>query len=377
MKVIEKTIKNLLDTNPFYAHYFLNSKIEYDTNNVPTAAAGYTKTGTVLIFNTDFVNSLTYQEVSGLVEHEILHLLFNHTKNFEKNDKNENKIDKKNRLNLFNQAMDIAINQFISILPKSCLTPELLENTIGEKVEKEQNWEYYYQLLLKNKDKLPTKFVEIDEHIDFSEENNLSESQKQAILKSSIDKAIKQSKGNVPSQILKIFDTLKDDSKLPWQQLLSNFVNRSVSSTIKNTRKKINRRFGLDQPGKTKKRELTLGVCVDSSGSISDESYQQFMSEIVKISKICVKTYIVEADCVVQNIEIVKKNKVFDKKRKGCGGTAYGPAIEKCKELKCDAIVYFGDFDCADVPSNPNLPFLWVGVGSTPKPADFGLEIRL
>ena len=378
MKVIEKAIKNLLDTNPFYAHYFLNSKIEYDRPGIPTAAAGYTKTGTVLIFNTDFVNTLTYQETSGLIEHEILHLLFDHLKHFDKIDKIKDVIDKINEVGLSNQAMDIAINQFISVLPKCALTPEQLEKTIGEKVEKEQNWEYYYHLLIKNKDKLPKSFVTLDEHVDFSEENGkLSESQKRVIQRTAIDKAIKQSKGKVPAQILKIYSDLKDDAKLPWQQMLSNFVSKSVSSTVKNTRKKINRRFGLDQPGKTKKRELTLGVCVDSSGSVSDESYQQFMTEIVRISKICVKTYIVEADCVVQNIEIVKKNKVFDKKRKGCGGTAYGPAIEKCKELKCDAIVYFGDGDCADIPENPTLPFLWVLVGNSPKPGDFGWEIRL
>ena len=378
MKVIEKAIKNLLDTNPFYAHYFLNSKIEYDKPGTPTAAASYTKTGTILIFNTEFINTLSYQEVSGVIEHEILHLLFDHLKHFEKINKIKDVIDQKNEASLSNQAMDIAINQFIAVLPKGALTPELLENTIKEKVERDQNWEYYYHLLIKNKDKLPKSFVTLDEHVDFSEENGkLSESQKGAIQRSAIDKAIKQCKGNVPSQILKIFDNLRDDAKLPWQQVLSNFVSKSVTSTTKNTRKKINRRFGLDQPGKIKKRELTLGVCVDSSGSISDESYQQFMSEIVRISNICAKTYIVEADCVVQNIEVVKKNKKFDKKRKGCGGTAYGPAIEKCKELKCDAVVYFGDGDCADKPENPNLPFLWVIVGNSSKPGDFGWEIRL
>src|SRR5208282_4584888 len=98
----------LLDVKPFYAHYFLNSKVEYDRPGIPTAAASYTKTGTVLIFNTKFLESLSYQEVSGLVEHEILHLLFDHLKHFEKINKIKDALDKMNEDSLSNQAMDIA-----------------------------------------------------------------------------------------------------------------------------------------------------------------------------------------------------------------------------------------------------------------------------
>jgi predicted metal-dependent peptidase len=154
-------------------------------------------------------------------------------------------------------------------------------------------------------------------------------------------------------------------------------VARSISTTTKNTRKKINRRFGLEQPGKKKKRELTLGVCVDSSGSVSDEAFQSFLTEVSRISQICQTTYLVDADCVVQNVDVIKKGKKVKNQRSGSGGTAYQPAIDKCLELKCDAIVYFGDADSSDIPKNPNIPFLWVIVGNQNPPGNFGSVVRL
>jgi predicted metal-dependent peptidase len=197
------------------------------------------------------------------------------------------------------------------------------------------------------------------------------------VLQDAIGKSIKDACGNIPDVVSKIFDSMRSESKVPWQQVLANFVARSSSNTTQSTRKRSNRRFGIDQPGKKKKRELTLGVCVDSSGSVSDESYEKFLNEIIRITKFCQKVYFVEADCVVQNVDILKKNTKNHLKRNGNGGTAYQPAIDKCVELNCDAIVYFGDFDTSDTPTNPGRPFLWVGVGNSPKPGNFGGEIRL
>lgn len=373
MNTVEKAIRELLHHSPFYAHFFLNSKIEYDKFGVDTAAAGVMPTHSVLIFNSEYVKGLTTGELMGVIEHEVLHLLFQHTDQFEKIKNNSTQYSHQ----VANIAMDLAINQYIETLPKDCVTVENTSALIGAPILPQQDWEYYYAQLMKKLGKLG-KLKPHDDHgvvIPGSCKEGAGESRE--VIRSSLDKAVKASRGNVPQHVAKVLAELSAEAKLPWQQILANFVASATSITYRNTRKRTNRRFGINQPGRVKKRELTLGVCVDSSGSISDESYQLFMAEIDRISKITGKTYIIDADCVVQNVQTVKKGKPIKKERYGNGGTAYQPAISEAVRIKCDAIVYFGDFDSSDTPDNPGKPFLWVGVGNQDPPGKFGAVVRL
>lgn len=368
MNTIEKAIKHLLDRKQFYAHYFLNSKITYckgDNARVPTAAAGIDpKTlSTFFIFNEDFIASLSFEEFAGVVEHEIMHQLFSHTSFF-----NQNVYNKQ----IMNIAMDCAINQYIDVLPEGSITLPSLSSMLGEKLDPFETWEYYYSKIIQSGKVVYCR--SIDEHEGDTIDGKLSD----AVLRSNIDKAIKASKGNAPEHVLKIYSGLVTDAKICWKGVLKNFVARAVSYNKKATRKKINRRFGLDAPGTKKLKELTLGVCVDSSGSVDDAAFESFVNEVVHISSIAKTTYFIDADCEVQNVQKILKRRDFEKSRSGSGGTAYSPAIEKCMELKCDAIIYFGDFDTADTPVNPGVPFLWVGLeNGIDKPGDFGQVIRI
>ncbi len=366
MNTVEKAVKNLLDNRPFYAYFFLDSKIEYDKYGVATAGATISAKGPTLIFNTKFIESLTPEELSGVVEHEVLHLLFDHVS-----------MDRKlYNPQVANVAQDLSINQYIPILPKGCVTLDGVSKQLGVKLDPNQTWEHYYYILMQKAEEMGG-MDSFDDHDLEAGEEPCSAGERQAALRSTMDRAIKAAKGNVPDSVLKIYDSIKGNSTVPWEQVLSNFVSRASSTTMQNTRKKLNRRFGLDQPGKKKKKELVLGVCTDSSGSVSDDSYQKFLSEIVRVSQICQMIYLVDADCVVQGVESIKKGKPVRNERRGNGGTAYQPAIDECMKRKCDAIIYFGDFDCADTPVDPGIPFLWVGVGNSPKPGNFGAEIRI
>lgn len=371
MKVIEKAIKLLLDTNPFYAHFFLNSKIVYDVPGVPTASATLTPSSVMMCFNSKFVEALTPQQVCGVVEHETLHVLFNHTSAVV-NDKNLNK-------QVANIAMDLSINQWIAVLPPECVTLESVKQMTGLTLEPQQTWEHYYHKLMKKAEET-AKMSPMDVHDLQGQDGNqpaISEGEAKAIIRAHMDKAVKQAKGLAPSHVMKVLDALSNDAKLPWQQILANFVARTTKTTTKPTRKRPNRRFGLSQPGKNKKRELTLGVCADSSGSVSDEAYTSFLTEIQRISKHC-EVYLIDADCVVQNVKKIKKNSKIENKRFGGGGTAYQPAITACMERHCDAVVYFGDGDTADVPKDPGVPVLWVFVGGNKeRPGNFGALVEL
>ncbi len=377
MNNLEKAINELLNNRPFYAHFFLNSKVKIVEDSVcPTAAACITKTSTMFMFGKSFIESLTHKELCGVIEHETLHFLFDHVLEF---------ANKQSMFDAYvkNIAMDCAINQFIEGLPKFAVTLESLEKQLKKKLLPEQTWEYYYGQLQDFADKMKAAGIAtLDDHSQQGKDGDCkgvgeNGSLHKSVLRSTMDKAMQQSNGNVPDSVLKVYDSLCQEAKLPWKVILSNFVARHTCTTKQDTRKKRNRRFGITIAGKKKKRELVLSVCTDSSGSVSDESYMKFLDEIQRIAGLTSKTYLIDADCEVQNVDTLTKKSKIKRERHGHGGTAYQPAITRALELKSDIIIYFGDMDAADKPENPLVPVLWVIVGNQNPPADFGHVLRL
>jgi predicted metal-dependent peptidase len=372
---VQKAIFSLLKTEPFYAHFFLGSKVVYSEKDVPTAGVAMIQSIPTFFFNPTFMASLTTPQTEGVIKHEVLHLVLRHTdsslyKLIKAKYPNVNNIHE-----LANIAQDCMINQHINELPEKGVTLESLSEQVGKALKPFQTSEYYLKEIMESPNKQTVAFncKNFDEHLQDDGETP------EALSKAAIDKitkqAISKSAGNIPQNLLQHISLAKEPT-LSWKTLLKNFVARNNIPEKKNTYKKLNRRFALPVPGRTKKKSFTLGVCVDSSGSVSNTQYEAFMGEIQGIAKIVTKLYVIDADCTVQNVTLVK-NKKNNATRHGSGGTAYQPAITKAVELGCDAIAYFGDGDSADVPKKPNVPFLWVLVGDSPAPADFGKVIRL
>lgn len=367
----QKAVHSLLTKEPYFAHFVLNSVILWDCYKVKTGAACVIGGTPTLIFNTKFVSEQTVPQLAGLVKHEIFHLALKHCTNYD--------IKKPNERHNLNIAMDCAINQYIDVLPDGCITVEGLSKAIETDLLPFQTTDYYYSFIQEfvknNPDKCDSVGSTTDDHdldIPDADTGELARAAINGVSK----KAIGLAAGNAPGAILKGLEGW-GESKLPWRQLLKNFVFREVSRKTLMTHKKINRRFPLPIPGKKKLRTLTLGVCLDSSGSVSDSDYAAFLTEVRTIAGQIDKTYLIHADCVVQHVEEVTSKTDVRMERNGNGGTAYQPAIDKCVELGCDVIIYFGDFDTSDLPKDPKRPFLWVGVGSQNPPADFGKVLRL
>lgn len=362
---IQQAIFTLLKTEPYYAHFIMESRIIFDAYRIPTAAVCVLNGTPTIVFNSDFIRSLSDPELCGVLKHEVLHLVLDHLGSAKSEGKDPY---------ISNIAQDCAINQFIDAIPKGCVTLDSLSKAVGKKLLPKETSDYYYDQLMSKKKELEAAGAKtLDEH-DAIPGADSHEVAKGAI-KRVAQNAVGRSAGNVADHILAAIDKL-GEAKLPWKVLLRNAIMSQVSRETQSTTKKINRRFKLPVPGKKHKRTMTLGVCVDESGSVSQEQHESFMAEIKSIANMVNKTWLVHADCEVAMVEDLSKAK-FNPSRRAGGGTAYQPAIDKCKELKCNMIVYFGDFDTADLPVDPRVPFLWVGVGNSPPPANFGKVIRL
>lgn len=370
--LLENTLYHLLQDEPFFANFLLASKVVYDHKEVERAAVSFKGGRITFYFNTSWYSTLSLSERIGVLKHEVFHLLLDHVGNRQYGNQNHK---------AKNVAMDCAINQYIHGLPENCVTLKSLSEMCGKQLLPFETWEYYYHQM---KDVAENNINDSSDHdAMFEGEGEMTEaeaSMRQAAIRDQADKAIKASKGKIPDGVGKILAQLNQGAKVNWKQQLRNIISSSRVVQTKPSRQKVHRRFELDQPGRKKDKRLVLGVCVDSSGSVSDEAFAMFMNEVYHIAKMTSVTYLIHADSEVQKVEVIKGGKAKKEKlaeRHGNGGTCYQPAIKECVKRQCDVIIYQGDMDAADTPENPGVPFVWVRVGKQDPPGNFGKVIDL
>lgn len=371
MQRLERPIYNLLKEEPFFAHFLLGCRIKFDDPKIDIAGVSVTKGDIVFYFNANKFFNFTMPEQVAVIKHEVLHLLLEHC--------GARMVGLEYNMAI-NIAMDCAINQHIQNLPSMAVHLPAVEKLVGHALLPHETWEYYYDKLKQKIKSQDNKPHDHDIMHGSGTDDHGEREQRRATIQAAANKATAAAAGNVSEHVRTLLGDLNRAAKLPWKQLLSNFVSSARSVKNKSTRMKPNRRFGLEQPGRKKIRELVLGVVVDSSGSVSDQAYAAFMTEISSIIKNTSITYLMHADCAVQKIVTIRNGKANAKdltERHGRGGTAYQPAISKCTELGVDAIIYFGDMDSADTPTDPRIPFLWARVGKSNPPGDFGRIIDI
>src|SRR5690606_2372758 len=116
---IEKAITNLIFNNvnsevSIYGHLILQTRRSF-TRCIPTMGVRLSKNIIQLLINPDFVNSLTLEETTALLMHEMLHIVFLD-------------ILEKDLTVAKNIAMDATINQYVYPfkLPENCINLETI-----------------------------------------------------------------------------------------------------------------------------------------------------------------------------------------------------------------------------------------------------------
>lgn len=281
---------------PFFARILLNmySHEVKDKDAIPTM--GVNKFGH-LFWNPDFVDELSDEELKGALAHEALHVAL---LTFERQQWRDN--------DLWNIATDIAINYILIesgfTLPETSLIPKEGTITIAELTinVKEMSAEEIYEKLEKHIEDHTQKFG-FDVHLEGDSDGqggNTGESTGVDGEGNAVKKVSSQENQSKWKQVLansatyaKERGTLSDsvkricndilEPKLNWKQLLNQFITRDLPFNYSMARP--NRKFistGIYQPI-TIKENLEIVIGVDVSGSISNDEYAEFASEIVGI----------------------------------------------------------------------------------------------
>ena len=155
--------------------------------------------------------------------------------------------------------------------------------------------------------------------------------------------------GTVPGHIEGELTALSK-SVINWRSLLRRALVSNMGSVYE-TWVKPNRRFD-DYPGVKRFSIRKVWVLIDTSGSISDEEFSQFMGEVYEIARLYnAKVNIIEWDADIERIVMDVDKKYIPKlKRVGYGGTVITPALEYAiKNVKLnDTVIIFSDWELSD-----------------------------
>lgn len=175
-----------------------------------------------------------------------------------------------------------------------------------------------------------------------------------------------KSQGKLPAGIDRLFADILNP-QLDWKDVLRKFIVQVIPHDFSYTRpSKKSYSCGYYMP-MIKREHIELVIGVDSSGSISDLEYAEFLSEIYAMCKQfeCLKATVIVCDAAVQ--EVMEIDQSFDPNSvhgRGYGGTDSIPVYNYIEEnMNMETVrllVYFTD-GYINIPDKEySFPTLWI-----------------
>ncbi len=394
MTIMEKVSIRLIQTSPFYASLLSQMrKIECTdelAKQIPTEAVAIENGRINFYFNPKFLETLTVDEAVAVLTHECNHVVKSHLTRM--------RDEYKENPDLANIAQDMNANREIPHLPKGACTVQSITEQFAKQgiklhLKDDDTSENYYKELKKNsksmemsqdgqgntdivmKDgkgneigrmKVKTICNNKDKQSEANEHGDIPELAKEVIrqaVKEAVE-ATNKARGTIPNGLEEAVSDWLKPPVISWRSLLKKFLAASIKSGSKRSWKRPNRRFGDTQKGKLSDRIVSVSIAIDTSGSVSNEDFKDFIAEMRSIQA-CYKGSItvMECDAQIQKTYKLDKYKRVQTNFKGRGGTSFLPVFKYIKEkkLKTDLLIFFTDL-CGDQDQCKKPPYnvLWV-----------------
>ena len=218
----------------------------------------------------------------------------------------------------------------------------------------------------------------IDNH-DLWAESDVSEDEARQLVKDIVDQATEKSQGHVPGHLASAIEALKKPV-VKWHQLLQRYLGRHVGNQRVTYSRRARRRDQFGMPGISHHAAATVNVIVDTSGSVSDDELQQFFAEIESIQSRA-KTFVLQWDHAFQGFAPYRRGAWKRFKVCGRGGTDMAAPVKWLKDNHriADCQIMLTDGECNYLPKGDvQFPMITVitrsNGGSEP---DYGHVIRM
>jgi len=330
-------------------------------DDIPTACTdGFNKK-----YGRKFMESLSDEELRGLILHENLHIALKHIQRFKKEFNDDPQF--------VNASADYVVNDIImSLEDKSvCHLPQG-----GLYNAKYHNWsvrEVMNDLKQEQEKGNQPNLGSLDEHDFDGDEGEGLSPQEQKALSDKIDRALREGsilagrlKGKVPRGITQMLEP-----KLSWKDILRDFITSQMRGTDEYTWRKYNKRLvanDIYMPSMEDERVGELVVGIDTSGSISDTYLSAFLTELVSICDIAnpEKIRLLWWDTEVHGEQVFENdyNGLFSKAKPQGGGGTDPTCIPKYiakNNINAQAVIVFTDGYFFEIPTwDLSTPTLFV-----------------
>ena len=323
----------------FFTVVCFNLKHVWD-NTIPTAVTN----GRYIKFNPDFFMGLTPDERLFLVLHETLHVAFLHMARLHTYNPKK-----------WNYAADYVINYMLVKRGYKMPAGGLYDSKYADMSVKQ-----VYDLI-------PDNDLDEDFHIDLiqgdpKDAEQLERDVNQILIQAATQAKMSGQAGSIPGDIQIYLDKLLDP-KLPWGIILRRYMKALNKSDY--SMRKPNRRFFPAHylPSLIGNSMCEIAIAIDTSGSVSDADFTQFMTEVDTILKVQKpsKLTLIQFDDGIQSINVLKKSSDIAKiKFTGRGGTDTTEVMQWAVENKPNVLLIFTDgyFYPANIPVPSDV--IWI-----------------
>lgn len=358
--ILDKARALLVMKYPFWATIVLNTEIRIGDNlhgqPNPTACTD----GRVIVINQSFLDTLTVPKVVFLLAHEAGHIAMHHAL----------RVGSRNR-KVWNIACDYALNWLLKEDGLEFIESGLLDPEYSDSAEAN-----YDKLLQAAKDgKLPQcgGIGEdlVDPQLTEAEAQELTQ-RAQALVAQAATMARLQGKLSAGLERL-VGEILNPD--LPWQDMLREYMVAVIQSDESWARR--NRRYKTYMPGRFSTALDSVGVIVDTSGSISGEELNAMLSEVRAIAEMTcpASMRIMCADTAVVTDQVVEAGQPFEVEVKGGGGTDMREPLAKMAEHEPRVVILLTDGYTPWPDCEPDYPL--IVCCTTDAPVPIGRVVRV
>lgn len=343
------------------------------------------------VYNSQFVDDLTLEELYAVVQHEIEHLVRLHCVRIDRRDQRA-----------WNIAADMCVNGRKGN-PRIGYRDHIANRTIiphkddivwipDSWPERESAEDYYDRLTSAGRPNqapghpadqsgrpvdLNTLGRLLDDHSVWSD-SDIGLDEARQVVRDLVMQATEKCQGTSPAHLNEAIKSLSNPI-MNWRQLLLHYLGRHVGNR-RATHSRRNRRheeFGI--PGTSRRAAANVNVIVDTSGSVSSEDLRQFFAEIECIS--CqAKTSVLQWDASFQGWSAYRRGCWKKMAVNGRGGTDMAAPIKWLIDNRkvADVQVMLTDGWCdylpGDAVSFPVITVITTKDGNTP---EYGHVIRM
>lgn len=292
--------------------------------------------------------SLRSDEVVVLLEHEALHLLWQHPLRYANSPTPK----------LVQLATDIAVNQYLPEVPRETMTLEKLQRSLRRQVSPHQDSSVYLHLLTRLPEQEQRKLLGSGKQgkrqnsqakpLQIMQETHrgwqLGESQLipgaqqlrlaqiKKILRQALANTPKKDRGLVPGDLLTALEKPELTSRLTWQQLISRQLG-TLAAGREEAAFRFNRRqpWRMELPGTVSRLVPRVLIFVDNSGSMTDEELTGVLSQISFLTQrdhFPVEIYPFDARVHSEHYQQIASGQRVNFQRVGGGGTRFQPIFD-------------------------------------------------